>query len=287
VPRVNKAGEFLLITQGIEMATVAQIHANRKNAKESSGPKTAAGKSAASANAKRHGLRSSRILLDDEDPAEFETLISGLHQALRPVGAVELALAERIAVTIWRQRRLIRAETSYLVLERRDAEIARAIEVLDDRMVGFSIDEGKLQPFDAQHADWCQKLLGEIGRLEEVSFTAIRKHAPLLLRRLESDAAEEEETLEQHVAACEDGLSGYVSEWFRWCQRQIREADDRPRLLALAEQLREQRLVLPRDQLEIFARYQTTLDNQLIKMLRAFREAQECRLKTLEAHTDT
>lgn len=61
------------------MATVAQIHANRKNAKESSGPKTAAGKSAASANAKRHGLRSSRILLDDEDPAEFETLISELH----------------------------------------------------------------------------------------------------------------------------------------------------------------------------------------------------------------
>ena len=53
------------------------------------------------------------------------------------------------------------------------------------------------------------------------------------------------------------------------------------------EQLREQWLVLPWDQLETFTRYQTTLDNQLIKMLRAFREAQECRLKTLEAHIDT
>lgn len=33
------------------------------------------------------------------------------------------------------------------------------------------------------------------------------------------------------------------------------------------------------------ARYQTTLDNQLYKALRAFREAQEWRLKTLE-HVD-
>ena len=38
------------------------------------------------------------------------------------------------------------------------------------------------------------------------------------------------------------------------------------------------------DTLEILARYQTTLDNQLFKTLRALREAQEWRLKTLDAN---
>jgi len=32
----------------------------------------------------------------------------------------------------------------------------------------------------------------------------------------------------------------------------------------------------------LFTRYQTTLDNQLYKALRAFRDAQEWRLKTLD-----
>jgi hypothetical protein len=40
---------------------------------------------------------------------------------------------------------------------------------------------------------------------------------------------------------------------------------------------------LPNDAIEIFSRYQTTLDNQLYKALRALREAQEWRLKTLDA----
>jgi hypothetical protein len=44
-------------------------------------------------------------------------------------------------------------------------------------------------------------------------------------------------------------------------------------------------LVLPADTLDVFARYQTTLDNQLFKALRVLRETQDWRLKTLEATT--
>ena len=40
--------------------------------------------------------------------------------------------------------------------------------------------------------------------------------------------------------------------------------------------------MLPAGTLEILSRYQTTLDNQLYKALRALREAQEWRLKTIE-----
>ena len=68
-----------------------------------------------------------------------------------------------------------------------------------------------------------------------------------------------------------------------WCQKELREADARPPLLSIAELVRAKRVVLPPDALEIMARYQSTLDNQLYKALKALREAQEWRLKTLEA----
>jgi hypothetical protein len=41
------------------MATPAQIEANRRNARKSTGPKTAAGKAASSRNALTHGLTAS------------------------------------------------------------------------------------------------------------------------------------------------------------------------------------------------------------------------------------
>jgi hypothetical protein len=63
----------------------------------------------------------------------------------------------------------------------------------------------------------------------------------------------------------------------------LRLAEARPNVLALAEQVRTKCLVLPTDTLELLARYQTTLDNQLNRALRALREAQEWRFKTLEA----
>ena len=59
-------------------------------------------------------------------------------------------------------------------------------------------------------------------------------------------------------------------------------AKARPHILTLAEQVKAKRLVLPADALELLARYQTTLDNQLYKSLRALREAQEWLLKTLQ-----
>jgi hypothetical protein len=50
--------------------------------------------------------------------------------------------------------------------------------------------------------------------------------------------------------------------------------------------VRAKQLVLPLDALQLMSRYQSTLDNQLYKALRALREAQAWRLKTLEAVAD-
>lgn len=40
--------------------------------------------------------------------------------------------------------------------------------------------------------------------------------------------------------------------------------------------------MLEPDLLELFIRYQTTLDNQLVRLLKALREAQSWRLRTLD-----
>ena len=55
------------------------------------------------------------------------------------------------------------------------------------------------------------------------------------------------------------------------------------RLLDLAVHVRQKNMIMPSHQLEVIARYQTTLDNQLYKALRALRDEQEARLETLEA----
>ena len=80
------------------MASVAQIQANRSNARKSTGPRTPQGKAAASQNAVKHGLLAEQVVIHGEDPAQFDLYREGMLAELAPEGAVEAMLAER-AVT--------------------------------------------------------------------------------------------------------------------------------------------------------------------------------------------
>ncbi len=264
-------------------ATAKQLAANRLNAIESTGPRTAAGKERASRNALRHGLFSSRLLLEGEDPEEFGRLLVDLHETLRPVGTIEQAILERIAVNLWRQRRLVEAETARLDLARRDQKIAGQVSDELGRSYLAKIKSDELVPFDKAHAKWCQDVVDEYESAAELELDTLKKTAPLIHKQLLSDAAEDGETIEDYLVNCENGVSDYIEELVQWCRKQITEAEERPAVLDVANKLRAKRVVLPQSYLDLFARYQTTLDNQLYKAIRAFREAQEWRLKTIEA----
>jgi len=263
-----------------------QLTANRKNAKNSTGPKSKDGQAAACQNATQHGLFSSRLLVEGEDPAEFQELLGDLQAILRPVGAVELGLVERIAVTMWRQRRLVRAETAALRLARQPKQIASGVSRELDLEFGSRLNDDDLTPYDAKDAEWCEKVLEEIEALEEldfeIEFNRLAKAAPLLFAQLKSDAEDDREDIAAYLKDYDGGLPRYAREIDRWCRGELRKAEKRPHVLALADQIRAKRLVLPTETLELFTRYQTTLDNQLYKALRAFRETQEWRLKTLD-----
>lgn len=99
------------------MASERQVGANRRNALQSTGPRSPEGKAVASRNAVKHGLLASTTLLPDEDPAELEAFAEGLLDDLQPQGAAEELLVERIVSSAWRLRRAGRIETGVLTYE--------------------------------------------------------------------------------------------------------------------------------------------------------------------------
>ena len=116
--------------------------------------------------------------------------------------------------------------------------------------------------------------------MEEIDLRSIAELAPTVQGQLVSDA--EGEALETFLAERKGGLTSYIGELTLWCRKELRESEARPHLLSIAEQVRARSAVLPTGTLEVLSRYQTTLDNQLFKALRALREAQDWRLKTLD-----
>ena len=257
--------------------------ANRANAVRSTGPATTKGKAVACRNATRHGLLSTRLLLDDEDPAEFGSLLLDLQSTLAPLGSAELLLVERIAIALWRQRRLVAAESAAIGLAREPHHLARGVS--EELHPGYrgKFAEDDLQPFDPERIEFCSAVIGEVNGLEHIDLATLPNLAPTIYGQLKSDAEGEKNGIEGYLGALENGLVGFVAALIEWCHKQLRKAEKRPRLLALAQQMKTRRLVLPETSLEVLSRYQTTLDSQLYKALRALREAQAWRLKTLEA----
>jgi hypothetical protein len=92
------------------MPTQAQLAANRRNAKKSTGPKTEEGQAASSQNALRHGLTARQIVCREEHEEDFAEFRAALWDALATADAVEEQMAERIVLLSWRLRRTARAE---------------------------------------------------------------------------------------------------------------------------------------------------------------------------------
>ena len=258
---------------------------NGNNATEaghtSTGPRSAAGKAIVSRNAVRHGFLSGKLLIGDEDPAEFELLVDGLTSSLKPVGTLELALIEKIAVIMWRQRRLVRAESAALSLQQQPMQIVKAVNAELRRGYGHEVTAEHMNPFDADRERWCRAALAEFEALEIMDVPTMEATAPQLYGQLIEDA--EGEDLSKFLSNRKGGIEGYLLELVQWCRSEISEADGRPNIHAVADLVRDRFLVLAGDTLELFSRYQTTLDSHLYKAMRALRDTQEARLRILEA----
>jgi hypothetical protein len=100
--------------------TAAQLTACRENAQHSTGPRTVEGRKRSSLNAFRHGLTGQIIIHTPEDEQAFKKHCEGIREALAPIGALELDLAQAIAEDRWRLNRARSLENSIFALGQSD-----------------------------------------------------------------------------------------------------------------------------------------------------------------------
>lgn len=93
------------------MVSEKQIVANRKNAKNSTGPKDT---SLTRLNALKHGILSDEVVLKGEKKRELEELGTKLRQELAPKGELEMLLVDRIVANIWRLKRTLKVESTLM-----------------------------------------------------------------------------------------------------------------------------------------------------------------------------
>ena len=240
-------------------------------------------------NAMRHGIFSRGVVLQGEDPREYDQLLMDLVSELKPVGRLETSLVERVALSLWRQQRLVRAETAGLELHRQPRDIAKAVSVA----MGIAPyhDDAKtaedLQSSDEEQLRWRQSVIEEIEPADLVKKSTkldeLKATAPLSYAQLLEDVEEGEYASVSAYLKDAGGTVGYFQDLLAWCRRQLKVAELRPEVLAIAELVRDRRAMLPCEQREKLAKYQIQLDNDLYKPLKALREAQEWLLKSIES----
>ena len=261
--------------------------ANRNNAQKSTGPKTVSGKVRVSQNARRHGVLSQHLVLENESREEFDQLLSVLQLELQPVGLIEQTLVERIAVSLWRQRRLVRAETADVALKQRlvDGEdILRAANSL-----GISMSDKRLKTAIAIPRSGDSKvdsnaigaILSELVRLEmcweDLSAVEMAERFPLAYQELIA-YGDETETLEGLIRRLKSEKMTFT-QLIQSLIISYRQDYEQERIDEFVNLYRESAQV--RTSVDVIGRYQSTLDNELYKAMRALREAQNWRLSQL------
>ena len=269
------------LQQRDSMTTKKQAAANKENAKNSTGPKTPEGKAVVAMNAISHGILSQRLFLGGENPVEFAGLQDELRQALKPVGILELALVEKIAVALWKQRRMVAAETASIELSRR-SERPSIREAIGKALGRYRIEASELEAVDPELLEGCEAVLAEFNALDQAVLTdnnleALAKKAPLMFDQYKDEADVEELTLEAWLAYQDDGLTGWANDLVKWCDSQIKDLSTRPIVQAVAELVQVQACAPVAN--ELMVRYQVAMDGELYRAMDALRKQQEWRLK--------
>jgi hypothetical protein len=124
------------------MATQNQIHANRENAKHSTGPVTDQGKATSSHNAVKTGLTGQTVLLKTDDVAVYHQHLDRFQKQFSPATDQEKDLVQDLADTEWRLLRITPLESGILALGRR--ELAPLFADESDPAVREALLEAKL-----------------------------------------------------------------------------------------------------------------------------------------------
>jgi hypothetical protein len=99
------------------MTSLKQIESNRRNALQSTGPRTENGKRRSRRNALRHGFTAETVIEPLENPEEYQTFEAAILSEYLPQTPVEQELVRRLASLFWRLRRATSIETGLLRMQ--------------------------------------------------------------------------------------------------------------------------------------------------------------------------
>jgi hypothetical protein len=171
------------------MTSDKQIQANRRNALNSTGPKTPEGKAAVRLNARTHGLRSQEVLLPGEDEEALKGLDEVLRAELQPVGELENLLVDNIVAAHWRLRRLRRVEAGIFARELSRGFAREAETETDTATLGMSFIRdangsnafSKLSRYETAIERSLYKALHELQRLQAARHTEGKVPPPVAI----------------------------------------------------------------------------------------------------------
>lgn len=138
------------------------------------GPRTRQGKERSKWNSLKHGIFSDVVVLATESRSEYDCLRRRLYHDLKPVGALEEAMVEKLTVLLWRTRRLygaevaeIRAASEFVEWDERQRQSVEAGRISQVQCNGGLVR--RIQNIEALHA--CLDLLDELkGNISQNGF---------------------------------------------------------------------------------------------------------------------
>jgi len=96
------------------MITQRQLRANRRNAKNSTGPRTPEGRAACRLNALKHGLAAADVILPSpEDQTAFAELRSAFEEEYQPASPTEHQTLNDLVAARWRLERAQKMESGF------------------------------------------------------------------------------------------------------------------------------------------------------------------------------
>jgi len=169
---------------------VVRIEANRRNAQQSTGPRTETGKKISSLNALRHGLTSRIVVLPTEDLAAYQTFSAEFLVDLAPETFTERQFAQTIIDTQWRLNR---------------------VRALEDGMLALG-HYGRESQIDAGHPEIHAALTAAaVFRDHSQAFVNLSMHEQRLYRILTAASKSLEDMKAQRIAARQADLDSAVA----------------------------------------------------------------------------
>ncbi len=259
------------------------------------GPRTAGGKAVVSLNAVRHGITSARVAIPGfEREEDWRAFRQDFVEALAPEGALEEDLAEHVAATAWRRRRIPHHEAQLIAagIERVPQEFAklaawsnapRSVEDARDEVGWTRAAVGLLDRLDAVPAGErldaavCVQVIESAGESDDAVLTDLPGMPPPehLASEHAWDAARLRSVLGEIAARRSVGLpeltdatAARLEERLRQRQREVIATRDE------LDRMGRERSLPGAQELKSIARYEAHLDRQYYRALHELQELQ-------------